>query len=366
MAREDRTVANILKSIQDRLQRLALTVRPQQGHRLTPLQSVNKVAPYARTFSNPKSNTPFPKPAVTAAHKFITLDESEVFENPWDVIKSKDEASPDRDHEPKDIGLDECEFLVDFEVSSNIHFDEEPETPEIDEEVLELEDGACLVARRTPWFNQINAQITSLECVVVSAKVFQATNKRAQPTTESEPNFMWVLPPRLSPFVDNEAEGYVAKYLMGKIDMFDQRGPKVGGIKDTTKISSSLRWRFVLQKLICRLLLIARVALAFSMSGDRSVAFLEHVITTFASVVLLPAQELLSGRCKIGYQELAQTCHEAYSHKILEEEMSRASDCLVASYGESGEHFRSHLAYHSIPSLEIVPPVTNSILRNRQ
>ncbi|KAI3799369.1 hypothetical protein L1987_34663 [Smallanthus sonchifolius] len=59
------------------------------------------------------------------------------------------------------------------------------------------------------------------------------------------------------------------------------------------------------------------------------------------SKYIKPAQELLSGSCEIGYQKLAQTCHEAYSHKILEEEMSRASDCPVASYGESDEHVSS-------------------------
>ncbi|KAI3793764.1 hypothetical protein L1987_36386 [Smallanthus sonchifolius] len=56
------------------------------------------------------------------------------------------------------------------------------------------------------------------------------------------------------------------------------------------------------------------------------------------SKYIKPAQELLSRSCEIGFQELAQTCHEAYSHKILEEEMSRASDCPIASYGESDEH----------------------------
>ncbi|MFS8011746.1 putative transcription factor Homeodomain-TALE-BEL family [Helianthus anomalus] len=57
------------------------------------------------------------------------------------------------------------------------------------------------------------------------------------------------------------------------------------------------------------------------------------------SKYIKPAQELLSVSCEVGYQELAQTCHDAYSHKILEEEMSRASDCAVGgSYGESDEH----------------------------
>ncbi|XP_076937380.1 BEL1-like homeodomain protein 8 [Bidens hawaiensis] len=52
------------------------------------------------------------------------------------------------------------------------------------------------------------------------------------------------------------------------------------------------------------------------------------------SKYIKPAQELLSGSCEVGYQELAQTCHDAYSHKILEEEMSRVSDCP----GGSDEH----------------------------
>ncbi|XP_076916702.1 BEL1-like homeodomain protein 8 [Bidens hawaiensis] len=58
------------------------------------------------------------------------------------------------------------------------------------------------------------------------------------------------------------------------------------------------------------------------------------------SKYIKPAQELLSASCEVGYQELVQTCHDAYSHKILEEEMSRVSDCPVGSYGESDESLR--------------------------
>ncbi|KAL8247307.1 hypothetical protein R6Q59_008523 [Mikania micrantha] len=56
------------------------------------------------------------------------------------------------------------------------------------------------------------------------------------------------------------------------------------------------------------------------------------------SKYIKPAQELLNSSCEVGYQELAQTCHDAYSHKIIEEEMIRVSECPVASYGESDEH----------------------------
>nr|GEU37556.1 BEL1-like homeodomain protein 8 [Tanacetum cinerariifolium] len=38
------------------------------------------------------------------------------------------------------------------------------------------------------------------------------------------------------------------------------------------------------------------------------------------------AQELLNESCDVGYQEMVPTCHEFYSQKILEDEMSRASD----------------------------------------
>ncbi|KAI3762362.1 hypothetical protein L1987_52790 [Smallanthus sonchifolius] len=56
---------------------------------------------------------------------------------------------------------------------------------------------------------------------------------------------------------------------------FPARGMNLAvGIRDTSKISSKisssrkfLRWRFVLQKLVCWLLLIARVVLAISTSG---------------------------------------------------------------------------------------------------
>ncbi|XP_076957550.1 BEL1-like homeodomain protein 8 [Bidens hawaiensis] len=58
------------------------------------------------------------------------------------------------------------------------------------------------------------------------------------------------------------------------------------------------------------------------------------------SKYIKPAQELLSASCEVGYQELVQACHDAYSHKILEEEMSRVSDRPVGSYGESDESLR--------------------------
>ena len=38
------------------------------------------------------------------------------------------------------------------------------------------------------------------------------------------------------------------------------------------------------------------------------------------------AQELLNESCDVGYQDMVPTCHEFYTQKILEDEMSRASD----------------------------------------
>ncbi|XP_071706039.1 BEL1-like homeodomain protein 8 isoform X2 [Rutidosis leptorrhynchoides] len=45
------------------------------------------------------------------------------------------------------------------------------------------------------------------------------------------------------------------------------------------------------------------------------------------------AQELLNESCDVGFQEGVQSCHDVYSHKILEEEMSWASDYSVVSNG---------------------------------
>ncbi|KAI3722043.1 hypothetical protein L2E82_33067 [Cichorium intybus] len=59
------------------------------------------------------------------------------------------------------------------------------------------------------------------------------------------------------------------------------------------------------------------------------------------SKYLKPAQELLNGSCDVGGQELVQACHDVYSQKILEEEMSRAFSSLDASYGGSEEHISS-------------------------
>ncbi|XP_071734883.1 uncharacterized protein [Rutidosis leptorrhynchoides] len=52
------------------------------------------------------------------------------------------------------------------------------------------------------------------------------------------------------------------------------------------------------------------------------------------------AQELLNESCDVGFQESVQSCHDVYSHKILEDEISWASDSSVAnSYGEHGPDF---------------------------
>ncbi|KAK9061557.1 hypothetical protein SSX86_018739 [Deinandra increscens subsp. villosa] len=49
------------------------------------------------------------------------------------------------------------------------------------------------------------------------------------------------------------------------------------------------------------------------------------------SKYIKPAQELLNRSCEVGDH------HDGYSHKVLEEEMSRASDYPVGSYGETDE-----------------------------
>ncbi|KAL7614175.1 hypothetical protein Lser_V15G08003 [Lactuca serriola] len=49
------------------------------------------------------------------------------------------------------------------------------------------------------------------------------------------------------------------------------------------------------------------------------------------SKYLKPAQELLNGNCDVGGQDLVQASHDVYSHKILEEEMSRAFSSSDAS-----------------------------------
>ncbi|KAI3805397.1 hypothetical protein L1987_27746 [Smallanthus sonchifolius] len=144
MVREDKKVVEILDSIQDRLQKLALTVRLQRDNHLTPPRSVyedeNHKLSCLGKFPTIKSNPSFPKLIVCAmpnrlerffyTEKIFTESEFEEFENPWGDYKSKEDDVPDHDNEPGETGPDDGECLVDFNVFDNIRFDEEPEVEE--------------------------------------------------------------------------------------------------------------------------------------------------------------------------------------------------------------------------------------------
>ncbi|KAI3775929.1 hypothetical protein L1987_45689 [Smallanthus sonchifolius] len=134
MVRKDKIVVGILDFIQDRLQKLALTVPLQRDNHLTPLRSVyedeNHKLSCLGKFPTIKSNPSFPKPIVNVmpnrpekffyTEKIFTKSEFEEFENPWGDYESKEDDIPYHDNEPGETGPDDGECLVNFNVFDNI------------------------------------------------------------------------------------------------------------------------------------------------------------------------------------------------------------------------------------------------------
>ncbi|KAI3805396.1 hypothetical protein L1987_27745 [Smallanthus sonchifolius] len=116
------------------------------------------------------------------------------FETPWGDYKSKEDDVPDHDNEPREIGPDDGECLVDFNVFDNIRFNEDPEVVESNEPETErktisfIGDGTTITLLPLLPTNSVEHQTMSFSSLLqFELHVFKTSKEPRSVVYDEEP-----------------------------------------------------------------------------------------------------------------------------------------------------------------------------------